>query len=147
MAQMAAAETITQVVGGKTRNLFGTTPDDVQQAVARLATVRQFSGFAHHFFARLTHKCLEYFLSRALPQQVGEGRRFTTLAQQAEFSAALEIHCWEAARIVEQYSGDWFSKHNWLEEGVSQRIVPGFTAHAMEKLVDELKAGARGHGH
>ena len=43
------------------------------------------------FFSRLTNKCLDYFLSRALSYHVGEGRRFTTLAQQAEFSKALDL--------------------------------------------------------
>ena len=36
MAQMAAAETITHVVGSRTRSFFGTTPDDVRQAFASL---------------------------------------------------------------------------------------------------------------
>jgi hypothetical protein len=49
MAQMAAAEALSEVVGQRTKSLFGTTPDAVQQAIARLATNKQFSGFAKDF--------------------------------------------------------------------------------------------------
>ncbi len=38
MAQMAAAETLTEVIGQRTKTLFGTTSDDVQQAFSKLAT-------------------------------------------------------------------------------------------------------------
>jgi hypothetical protein len=147
MAQMAAAETLIEVIGGRTRSLFGTTPDDVQQAFSKLATNKQFSVFAKDFFARFTNKCMNYFLSRALAHHVGEGQRFTTLAQQAEFTKALEIHCKEAARIVEEFSGGWFSKKNWETGGdISRRDIAAFTGYAMTKLTSELKQGARSDG-
>jgi hypothetical protein len=144
MAQMAAAETLTEVIGGRTKSLFGTTPEDVQQAFSKLATNKQFSIFAKDFFARFTNKCMNYFLSRALAHQVGEGQRFTTLSQQAEFSQALETHSREAAKIVEEFSGGWFSKKNWDTRGaISREDIAAFTGYAMTKLVAELKQGAR----
>lgn len=147
MAQMAAAETLTEVIGGRTNGLFGTTPDDVQQAFSKLATNKQFSIFAKDFFARFTNKCMSYFLSRALSQQLGEGQRFTTLSQQAEFTAAIETHCREAARIVEEFSGGWFSSKNWETKGqISREDIAAFTGYAMKKLTDELKRGARSDG-
>jgi hypothetical protein len=147
MAQMAAAETLTEVIGQRTTSLFGTTADDVQQAFSKLATNKQFSIFAKDFFARFTNKCMNYFLSRALPHNVGEGRRFTTLSQQAEFTKALETHCREAARIVEEFSGGWFSKKNWETGGaITREDIAAFTGYAMKKLTDELKQGARSDG-
>jgi len=143
MAQMAAAETLTEVIGGRTRSLFEVTPEEVRQAFAQLATVKQFSRFAKDFFARFTNKCLAYFLSRALPLHVGEGRRFATLAEQAEFSEALRIHCREAAKIVERYAGEWFSKTRWEQQGIPREAARRFTSRAMGKLLDELKQGAR----
>jgi hypothetical protein len=147
MAQMAAAETLTEVVGQRTKTLFGTTTDDVQQAFSKLATNKQFSVFAKDFFARFTNKCVSYFLSRALAHNIGEGQRFTTLSQQAEFTKALETHCREAARIVEEFSGGWFSKKNWEREGaITREDIAAFTGYAMKKLTDELKQGARSDG-
>jgi hypothetical protein len=90
---------------------------------------------------------MNYFLSRALSHYVGEGQRFTTLSQQAEFTKALETHCKEAARIIEEYSGGWFSKKNWDKKGnITREDIASFTGYAMKKLVDELRQGARSDG-
>jgi hypothetical protein len=147
MAQMAATETLTEVIGQRTKSFFGTTPDDVRDAFSKLATNKQFSIFAKDFFARFTNKCMNYFLSRALFHHVGESKRFTTLSQQAEFTKALQTHCREAARIVEEFSGRWFSKKNWETGGdISRADIADFTSYAMRKLVDELKQGAKSDG-
>lgn len=146
MAQMAASETMAKVIGSRTQSLFGTTADDVKSAFSSLATNRQFSTFARDFFSRLTNKCLDYFVGRAVSYHVGEGRRFRTLAQQGEFVSALETHCREASKIVEEFSGGWFSKTNWEKGGISRQDAAGFAHVAMGKLVAELKEGARDDG-
>ncbi|NQT19504.1 MAG: hypothetical protein HQ592_07355 [Planctomycetes bacterium] len=143
MAQMAAVETVSKVIGARTRSLFGTRPDDVKEALSGLATNRQFSSLAGDFFSSLTNKCLDYFVSRAVSYHVGEGRRFGTLAQQGEFAGALATHCREASRIIEEFSGGWFSKTNWEKGGISRQDAAGFAHVAMRKLVAELKEGAR----
>ncbi|VBB41694.1 conserved hypothetical protein [uncultured Desulfatiglans sp.] len=146
MAQMAASETMTQIIGSRTQSLFGTTSDDVKDAFSKLATNRQFSIFARDFFARLTNKCLDYFVSKAVSHHVGEGRRFRTLAQQGEFSKALGTHSREASKIIEEFSGGWFSKTNWEKKGISRNDAAGFTHVAMKKIVAELKEGAQSDG-
>jgi hypothetical protein len=143
MAQMAAAETITRFIGEKTHSLFGVTGADVQGALSQMATNVQFSHFARTFFSQLTTRCMDYFLSRAFSYHIGEGKRFATLAQQARFNEALNLHCREASKIVEQFSGGWFSKTNWEMGGISRREAAGFAHVAMQKVVSELKAGAR----
>lgn len=143
MAQMAASETISGVIGGRLPGLFAPTADDVRRQFASLATNKQFSFFAKEFFARLTNKCLNHYLSRAVSHHVGEGRRFATLAQQSEFTKALGTHCREAARIVEEFSGGWFSKTNWEQKGIPRESAAGFAHVAMKKIVSELKEGAR----
>jgi hypothetical protein len=65
----------------------------VRAALAALATTSQFDHLARAFFARLAYKAMDYYLSRALAEHVGEGRRFLTLARLDEFSRALEGHC------------------------------------------------------
>lgn len=146
MAQMAASETIIKIIGPRTEGLFGTTSDDVKKAFFKLATNKQFSVFARDFFARLTNKCLDYFVSRAVAHHIGEGRRFRTLAQQGEFTKALGVHSREASRIVEEFSGGWFSKTNWEKKGISRQDAAGFVHVAMKKIVAELKEGARTDG-
>jgi hypothetical protein len=146
MAQMAASETMTKVIGSQTQSLFGTTPEDVKNAFSKFATNRQFSMFAREFFANLTNKYLDYFVSRTVANHVGEGRRFRTLAQQGEFTKALRMHSYEASKIIEDFSGGWFSKTNWENNGISRQNAAGFAHIAMEKIVSELKEGARTHG-
>jgi len=144
IAQMAASETLSKYVGSRVQGgLFGPSTGDVQQTLASLATVKQFSTFGKYFFARMTNRCLSYYLSRAMAFHVGEGQRFATLAQHADFSRALETHCHQAAVIVEKFFGEWVSKTNWEKGGISRQDAARFAHVAMGKLVAELKAGAR----
>jgi hypothetical protein len=162
MAQMAAVETLSKVVGARTENLFGTTTTDVQNALAGIGTRVQFSSLARDFFGRFTERCMGYFLSRAYADNVGEGRRFATLAEvdsftsalrvhcqeasavlaQPAFADALKVHCREASLIVEAFSGGWFTKTNWEKKGITRQDAGGFAHVAMQKLCAELKAGA-----
>jgi hypothetical protein len=143
MAQMAAAETMTELIGSKTPSFFGTTLEDVKNAFSALATTKQFGIFARGFFSHLTNKFLDYFLSRAVSHHVGEGLRFRTLAQQGDFTKALRTHSFEASRIVQDFSGGWFSKTNWENIGITRRKASSFVNVAMRKIVAELKEGAR----
>ena len=146
MAQMAASETMTQIIGSRTQSLFGTTFDDVKNAFSKLATNKQFSIFARDFFARLTNKCLDYFVSKAVSHHVGKGKRFRTLSQQGEFTKGLGTHSREASKIIEEFSGGWFSKTNWEKKSISRIDAASFTHAAMKKIVAELKEGAQADG-
>lgn len=145
MAQMAAAETLSRVIGERTESLFEVGGDDVRRALSGFATSAQFSDLARQFFSRLTTRVLNYFLSRAFAHHTGEGRRFATLTEHANFDVALNLHCKEASRIVENFCGEWFSKNKWEKGGISREQASGFAHVAMRKLVSELKAGARSH--
>jgi hypothetical protein len=146
MAQMAAAETLASSVGSRADGLYGASAESVRTAFADLATVKQFGLFARGFFARFTFKTLDYFVSRAAADCVGEGRRFTTLANYAEFSKALEEHCREAARYVERFSGEWASKQRYESGGeFGGDLVNRFVGGAMAKLIKDFKRGAGAH--
>jgi len=140
MAQAAAAEALTGVIGPRLPALFGADPDDVRREVGRLATPKQFGVLARDFFARLSHRVLDYFLSKALPAEVGEGKRFRTTAAHAAFAAALDTHCREAAGILATYSGDWLSKNHYETGGnITRDLAAAFTGYAMTKLSGELR--------
>ena len=143
MAQMAASETLAKVIGERAGSLYGVAPADVQSALASIGTVNQFGQVARQFFSRLTNRCLDYFVSRAASHHLGPGERFPTLAAQSQFGEALELHCYEASKIVERFSGEWFSKTNWEKQGIGRQEAAGFAHVAMGKLADELKAGAK----
>jgi len=83
-----------------------------------LASAKQFGALARDFFGGLTRRYLTFFLSRELSNYVGGDRRFANAGDLAEFNAALDLHCRQASRIVEEFAGGWFSKTNW-ERGIT----------------------------
>ena len=96
--------------------LFGSTPDDVQRELGRLATEKQFGSFARDFFSRFTERFLTYHVDRELPRQVGPEGRFPSNGQRHEFSRAFELHCQQASKIVESFAGAWYSKARFEKE-------------------------------
>jgi hypothetical protein len=113
MAQHAAAESLAALAGSELPTLFGQTSADVRMAIGKLAAPDRFARLAREFFARLTQRYLDYYLSRTLSDQVGPGRRLPSADDHVAFGTALEQHCREASRIVEAFAGGWFSKANF----------------------------------
>ena len=136
MAQHAAAESLTALVGSELPTLFGPTSADVRMAIGKLAAPDRFARLARDFFARLTRRHLEYYLSRILSDQVGPGRTLPSADEHVAFRAALEQHCREASRIVEAFAGGWFSKANF-EKSLTPEKARGFIA--LGKIGRELR--------
>ena len=61
MGQLAAVETLTEKCAERSRKLFGTTPEDVQQSIRELSTKKNFALLARDFFSRFTYRYLNYF--------------------------------------------------------------------------------------
>ncbi|HZA25431.1 MAG TPA: hypothetical protein VFA32_23025, partial [Dehalococcoidia bacterium] len=65
------------------------------------------------------------------PANLGESRQFLD---------ALDLHARQSARIVEDFAGGWYSRHNWESRGeVSREETQRFMAYALRKLRAELK--------
>ncbi|MBY0457880.1 MAG: hypothetical protein K2V38_11120, partial [Gemmataceae bacterium] len=148
LAQLAGVETINTTVGPKAASLFGTGPDEVRAAFAALATPAQFGEFGRRFFATFTFKSLDYFVSRALPDETGAGKRFPTVAAQHKFTEALRTHCRQASEIVATFGKEWFDKHKFRTAGdIDREATKGFLGYAVgAKLTGELRRreGRRG---
>ena len=137
LAQLSGVEVLTSTVGQRLPSLFGTSADDVRAELAKLATTKQFSLLARDFFGRLTERYLSYFLSREIPNHVGGDRRLKAVDEHTEFNKALELHCRQASRIVEEFAGGWFSKTNF-EGGITPENARGFAYIAFKKIRAEL---------
>jgi hypothetical protein len=142
MALGAAVEALSKNLEQRTTSLFPET-DDVRRAIDKLGTEVQFGRLARDFFARFTERSLKYYVDRELPRHVGADRRFQTLADQKEFSRALELHCQQAAKIVEAFAGGWWSKARF-EKDLSEERTARFVSYALKKMRDELRKGAVG---
>jgi hypothetical protein len=145
MAQLAVVETLTTTVADRAQNLFGVGPDEVRRAFAELSTSRNFGALARGAFSRFVYRYLTYFLSRELPNQVGGNGRFAGIEHHTEFNNALNRQCHEAARIVEEFAGGWFSKTHF-ERGITPDDAAGFAHVALKKIRAELKKRGMGSG-
>jgi hypothetical protein len=138
IAELSAAEALYAVGSQQANELFGVTAERTKAALSGFATVKQFAVLARDFFARLTRRHLEYYLSRELANHVGPSQRFPSLREHRAFDQALELHCREATRIIQEYSGEWLSKHNF-EGDVDLRKAGAFVKYASEKIMGELQ--------
>jgi hypothetical protein len=137
IAQLAAVESLHAIVGRELNDLFGA-GERLRTAVAGFAKPNQFAVLARDFFARLTRRHLNFYLSRELAGHVGIGRLFPSLMEHEEFEVALDIHCREATRIIKEFSAAWFNKHVH-EGGIDRDLAGGFVHVATGKIRDELE--------
>lgn len=143
IAQTAATESLTAMCGERSETLFGASAESVQDAFRSFSTRNGFSDLAHDFFSRFTQKYLNYHLSRELSNHVGMNQRFSTPSEHNQFLQDLNVHSRQAALIVKEFAGDWFSKTNY-ESGITERKAANFAKVAMRKLRAEYKIrGAR----
>lgn len=95
----------------------------MRAALSTLGKQKEFGELFAELLARLANESLQYFLSKNLNTNLGEGMRFATMNQKAQFDSALTMHTREASLIVETFSAGWFSKHRFEESGVVKKIV------------------------
>ena len=145
LAQNAAAESLAALAGSDLPSLFGQTSEDVRRAIGKLAAPDQFATLARDFFARLTQRHLDYYLSREVSNHIGPDQRIASSDGHTAFNAALEQHCREASRIVEPFASGWFSKATF-EGGITPEKAGTFIFRALRKIGRELRKRRADHG-
>jgi hypothetical protein len=139
LARLAAAESLSAAISAGLPSLFETTAGDVRLELGKLTNKDRFAKMTRDFFARLTLKTLEYYISRELPNHVGPGKALASIDKQIEFRGALERHCREASLIVEEFAGGWYSKANY-KGGITPAQAQAFTEYTLTKMRAELRA-------
>ncbi len=140
IALASATETLTKCVSETTRDLFDSAPKRVDKSLEKFAGKSGFASLGKEFFSSFSARYLGYLLSRELSNHVGGNNRFRSIANHNEFNKALGLHCRQASRIVEDFSGGWFSKHAWQGK-LSLNDVSGFLHVAFKKLRAEFRRG------
>jgi len=143
MAQQAAGQAITELVGPKSKTLFGSGPSELQDGLYDLSTKAGFARLGQHFFGCFMSRFLNFYLSRITAGQVG-GPRIERLSDLTRFNDALEVHCKQSAQVVHDFCGEWYSKTEF-ERGISLENTTGFMAVALKKLQSELMKQGEGH--
>ena len=61
------------------------------------------------------------------------------MREHSEFNEALQTYCQQSSKIVEEFSGGWFSKTKFIEKEITPEKTKGFLHVAFKKLLSELK--------
>ncbi|MGH2535107.1 MAG: hypothetical protein ACRDJW_22825 [Thermomicrobiales bacterium] len=139
IAALALRAALRETVGTEGRSLFGSPLEDVERAFRRHSSEAQFGDLARRFFADFTARTLRFYVDRELAHAVGGGG-LATARETGEFSAALDLHARQTAKVVELYAARWYAKKHWERLGAIEiDDTQAFVAHALDKLQASLK--------
>jgi len=142
IAQRVAAEALSGHLRESLGLLYDSArPEDIQGALKTTHKAAEFGSFARRFMAGIAQHVLSYFLGPALTAATGADRRFPTLAAAGTYKQALATHAYEAAKIVEKFSGDWYSQVQRPGKGLTLEEAGKYTYGALQKMTKELRAG------
>ncbi len=140
LSAQALRQALTETVAQEGPSLFGGSEADLQRAFAVYATRARFGELARRFFAAFMSRSLRSFVDRELANHVGRTQALANISSSGEFMRALDAHVWQTAKIVEDFAGGWYSKHNWETKGhISPSETQQFLAVALRKLRFELR--------
>ena len=140
-ALQAFQQALTETVAREGLSLFEGSIEDVQRAFRTYSTRARFGELSRRFFAAFMSRTLRAFVDRELANHVGRDRKVGNVSDSADFLDALHTHVWQTSAIVEQFAGDWYSKHNWESKGqVSPQETQQFAGYALAKLRAELQS-------
>lgn len=138
IAQSALIESLSSKLRDSLPSLFEPQPAEIRSAPGKFAGGQMFGDLARDFFARLTYKSLDYYLSRELANHTGHGARFASDADRVKFEQALFQHSYETSRIVKEYAGGWYGKTIWRDQNLSDTTIKKFTDYSLKKMRSEL---------
>jgi len=145
MAELTLRKVLSDHIVSGSQNLFGQSGlTEIQQACREISTQKHFGNVAREFFAGFTSRCFGYIADKELSNSVGPDKAISSPVQASKLHEDLTRYCYEASKIIEEFAGGWFSKHNWeTNSNISANETSGFTAYALEKLAMDLEEGQR----
>ncbi|MCP4184312.1 MAG: hypothetical protein GY761_13520 [Hyphomicrobiales bacterium] len=138
LARAALLETLSVQLRDRLPGLFNSEPHEIRSELGKFAGGQRFAQLARGFFARLTYKSLDYYLSRELANHTGVDSRFASDADRVRFEKALYLHTYETSRIVEEFASGWYGKTVWKEDNLTPDAINKFTRYVFKKMRSEL---------
>jgi hypothetical protein len=143
LSSLALRRALSETVGEQGPSLFDSSLVDLQYAFRAYSTQRQFGALSRRFFGDFFARLIRAAVDRDIQRHVGKGATLQSVDEAGDFQRALDTYARQSARIVEEFAGTWYSKHNWETRGeISLEEARGFVAVALKKLRMELKLGA-----
>jgi hypothetical protein len=138
IAVEALQATLARVIGAQGAGLFGASMNDAQAALRPYGTERGFGELGQQYFGEFLGRTLTAFVDREAANVLPAGRPATVDSTRA-VTDAVGLHARETARIVRDFAGQWFSKHNWLSSGsIGEAEAARFVGVALRKLRSEI---------
>jgi len=137
IAQQAAGETLSVLLQPEQMSLFNADHSAILHALRKASSKGGFAQAGRIFFASFMKRFLNFYLSRATASCISS-ERFGKLGAISSFESALQLHCDQSARIVENFAGDWYSKTKY-QQGIDKQNITSFMAVALKKLSQELR--------
>jgi hypothetical protein len=142
IAQKSLGQALSELTTRGSASLFEPSSADLQMALRKLSTKAGFSDLAQKFFGNFVGQFLNFYLSRVTAGRL-DTQRLRQLGDLNEFNRALQLHCEQSARIIRDFSGDWYSKTEY-KEGINQANTTRFIAVAIKKIRAELEKQKEG---
>lgn len=139
LASRALSKALTDCVGGDLPGLFSPTTEDVRLSFEKFSRGSAMAVLCQRYFSALVGSSLSYWLDRVLPAQIGDGRRFQSIAGRAAFDRALDFHVSEATRIIQEFSSGWVGKTLYTKGAISTSDARDFGHVCLRKVVEELR--------
>ena len=133
-------ETLTQTILKESNTLFGCSIEDVKNVFKKYSTRVRFGKLSRLFFSNYLNRIFQSLIDRTISDYVGTDKQFKDVNNVIKFQESLGIYCWEVSKIVEDYSGGWFSKHAW-EGTINDEEIKRYVRYSFKKLLTELKEG------
>ena len=138
IADLSLRESLTRTIGLYANTLFGTGISDVQQSLSKFSTQKRFSDLLHIYFASFLRRTLLFVLDKEMANQLGPDKRFSSIDDIEDFELAIRRFASETTRIVDEFSGGWYSKRAWQQGDISEADATRFAHVAVRKLLDDL---------
>lgn len=136
IAQKAVSESLMVVLEPQAHTLFGSDLDELRITLKSYSTKTGFSNLSQVFFGRFLARFMNFYLSRITATIIGTNR-LHHIGDISVFNTSLKNHCEQSARIVKDFSGEWYSKTDYME-GINLENTSKFIAVAVNKLQTEL---------
>ncbi|TSC54342.1 MAG: hypothetical protein LiPW30_703 [Parcubacteria group bacterium LiPW_30] len=140
MAELSLREVLSSNIIEQSKSLFGTGGEEICCACRAISTRNSFGKVAREFFSKFISRSIRYIADKELSNYIGSGCLMKSPREALAFHQELNTYCFNTAKIVEEFSAGWFSKHNWeTNNNISEESTVGFTAYALQKIQMELE--------
>lgn len=131
-------KSLQETIIAESNTLFGCNLDSIQKAFSKYSTNDNISYLSRKFFSQYAYKAFSFAIEKELANSISNNGNFRNSSDLARFDERLKTYCWDISKILEKYSGGWYSKHCFVGDISEKKSVKRFTKYAMEKLLAEV---------